>query len=187
MDWAAWCHYKYVNAGPGGRVRSSRASGHDLSLPRLAGWWGNDPATRFRMDRTSCRAARGRMAGLDALGARVRTVARVARALRCRRQSALRERSVRVTGYLESLLDVVGRSAGCRSSRRASRRAAAASSRSPSPTRGRSRLRCGGVPRHLRRARARRDQARPGAALLQLPRLWRAAGALRELLPGAEP
>ena len=56
---------------------------------------------------------------------------------------ALRERSVRVTGYLESLLDVVAAERRMQILTPASRRAAAASSRSPSPTRGRSRLRCG--------------------------------------------
>ena len=52
VDWAAWCHYKYVNAGPGGPARRvrARAPRGDASLPRLAGWWGNDPATRFRME-----------------------------------------------------------------------------------------------------------------------------------------
>ena len=85
VDWAAWCHYKYVNAGPGGPggafVHERHAS--DASLPRLAGWWGNDPATRFRMEPGFVpRAGRGRLAGLDAAGARLRAAARVARAVR---------------------------------------------------------------------------------------------------------
>ena len=52
VDWAAWCHYKYVNAGPGGPAGAfvHERHGLDASLPRLAGWWGNDPATRFRME-----------------------------------------------------------------------------------------------------------------------------------------
>lgn len=50
-DFAAWCSYKYLNAGPGAvaGVFIHERNVNDLALPRHAGWWGNDPATRFRM------------------------------------------------------------------------------------------------------------------------------------------
>ncbi|MBD0726397.1 kynureninase [Flavobacterium sp. L1I52] len=52
VDFAAWCSYKYMNAGPG------NASGcfvhekhhHNADLPRFAGWWGHNKERRFKME-----------------------------------------------------------------------------------------------------------------------------------------
>jgi kynureninase len=52
-DFAAWCHYKYLNAGPGavgGCFIHRRHHGRG-DLPRFHGWWGNDAQSRFRMER----------------------------------------------------------------------------------------------------------------------------------------
>jgi kynureninase len=75
-------------------------------VPRLAGWWGNDPATRFEMTETFRPAA-------DATGWRVSNpsilaLAPVAVSLAIFDEvgmAALRPRSIALTGYLEALVD----------------------------------------------------------------------------------
>jgi kynureninase len=51
VDFAVWCSYKYLNAGPGAVAGAFVHERHatNRKLPRLAGWFGNDPATRFRL------------------------------------------------------------------------------------------------------------------------------------------
>jgi kynureninase len=52
VDFAAWCSYKYLNAGPGGVAGAYVHTRHlaDTSLPLFAGWWGHDKTSRFLMD-----------------------------------------------------------------------------------------------------------------------------------------
>lgn len=51
VDFAAWCSYKYLNAGPGGvaGIYVHERHGTNADLPRQAGWWGHDEQARFEM------------------------------------------------------------------------------------------------------------------------------------------
>lgn len=61
VDFACWCTYKYINAGPGsiagafvhekhGKVEYKDESGRPSYQPRLMGWYGGDKSVRFNMD-----------------------------------------------------------------------------------------------------------------------------------------
>jgi kynureninase len=51
VDFAAWCSYKYLNAGPGSVAGAFiHEKHHTATLPRLEGWWTNKPETRFLMN-----------------------------------------------------------------------------------------------------------------------------------------
>ncbi|WP_150452072.1 kynureninase [Arenibacter lacus] len=52
VDFAAWCSYKYMNAGPGNAsgvyINEQYLNRNDL--PRMEGWWGTKKETRFLME-----------------------------------------------------------------------------------------------------------------------------------------
>lgn len=51
VDFACWCSYKYLNAGPGaiGGAYVHEKYHQDAALQRLAGWWGYNKDRRFQM------------------------------------------------------------------------------------------------------------------------------------------
>jgi kynureninase len=111
VDWAAWCSYKYLNAGPGSLAAAVVHERHlaDRSLPKLAGWWSTDPRIRFEMAPT--------VSPVDTADAwavsnpPIFAMAPVLASLQLFDEvgmSALRAKSVRLTGYLETLLDDIG-------------------------------------------------------------------------------
>ena len=123
VDFAAWCSYKYLNAGPGAVAGAFVHERHatNRELPRLAGWFGNDPATRFRLHLEpefipvasadswqlsnppifSMAPLRASLAIFDEAGG----------------MEALRAKSVQLTGYLELLLEQANAGAGRTSER----------------------------------------------------------------------
>ena len=114
VDAAAWCTYKYLNSGPGALAQLFVHERHavDPATPRLAGWWGNDPGSRFLMAETF-------VPGRGADGFRVSTppilsLAPIAVSLAMFDEvgmAALRERSVALTGELERLIEAFVRDA----------------------------------------------------------------------------
>jgi kynureninase len=109
-DWAAWCSYKYLNAGPGSLAGVFVHERHlgDRSLPKFAGWWSTDPRTRFEMAPTVTPVDTAD--SWQVSNPPILAMAPVLVSLEMFGQTgmeALRAKSIRLTGYLESLLDSV--------------------------------------------------------------------------------
>lgn len=109
VDFAVWCHYKYVNAGPGAPAGVFVHERHaaDTGRLRLAGWWGNDPTSRFRMQLDPDFAPRADAAGWQVSCPPVLAFAPLGPALSLFEEAGmhrLREKSTRLTALLEWLI-----------------------------------------------------------------------------------
>jgi kynureninase len=109
-DFAVWCTYKYLCGGPGAIAGCFVHESHarNTSLPRLAGWWGNDPSLRFRMQMEPEFQAKAGADGWQVSNPPVLAAAPLRASLTFYDEvglPALRERSRKLTGYLEYLLD----------------------------------------------------------------------------------
>jgi kynureninase len=115
VDFAVWCSYKYLNAGPGAVAGCfvHERHGADATLPRLAGWWGNDPATRFRM--TPDFMPRPGADGWQVSNPPILSMAPLVASLAifdAAGIAALRARSIRMTAYLQAHLDRISADRG---------------------------------------------------------------------------
>ncbi|MEO0473462.1 MAG: kynureninase, partial [Bacteroidota bacterium] len=109
-DFAVWCSYKYLNSGPGSLAGAFVHERHAHSdLPRFEGWWGHNKETRFKM-----RDAFEAIPGVEAWqlsNPPILSMAAVWASLKIFDEvgmDALRERSLRLTAYLEKLVQAIG-------------------------------------------------------------------------------
>jgi kynureninase len=114
VDFAVWCSYKYLNAGPGAVAGAFVHERHatNTSLPRLAGWFGNDPHSRFRLhlepDFIPVPSADGWQISNPPIFSMAPLRASLAMFDEAGGMEPLRAKSMKLTGYLESLLTQVG-------------------------------------------------------------------------------
>jgi kynureninase len=133
VDFAAWCNYKYMNGGPGvigglfvhdthGKVEEAQSSTEEethlsngdtthnndtklLYRPRLSGWWGAEKKSRFRMENKfiPVSGASGfQLSNPSALD--MTSVLASLDVFALTDMQSLRQRSLRLTAYLEARL-----------------------------------------------------------------------------------
>jgi kynureninase len=106
-DFAFWCHYKYLNAGPGavGGLYLNRR--HHGRTPGLAGWWGVRPDRRFALaaqhepapDATALQVGTPHILSLAPLAGSLELIAEAGGV------AALRTKSLALTAFLMELAE----------------------------------------------------------------------------------
>lgn len=110
VDFAVWCSYKYMNAGPGSLGGAFIHEKHfkDKNIPRFEGWWGHNKQTRFGM-----RDDFDPIYGIEAWqlsNPPILSMAAVKASLDIFKEAGienLRKKSKKLTAYLEFLLNTI--------------------------------------------------------------------------------
>jgi len=106
-DFAVWCSYKYLNAGPGAvsGVYIHAKYANDKNYNRMGGWWGNAEKTRFKMEKGfKPKAGAG---GWQLSTAQVLNMVALKASLELFEKAGIKnlhKKSILLTGYLEFLL-----------------------------------------------------------------------------------
>lgn len=106
-DFAVWCTYKYLNSGPGsvGAAFVHEAHAGKTDIPRFEGWWGHNKQTRFIM-RDDFEPIYG-VEAWQLSNPPILSLAAIKASLDIFHEAGiqrLRNKSIRLTGYMESLL-----------------------------------------------------------------------------------
>src|ERR1700730_2425764 len=116
VDFAVWCSYKYLNAGPGAVAGAFVHERHatNRKLPRLAGWFGNDPNTRFRLHLEPEFIPVPSADGWQISNPPILSMAPLRASLSIFDEAggleSLRAKSIKLTGYLQFLIESAGHS-----------------------------------------------------------------------------
>ena len=113
VDFAVWCSYKYLNSGPGAVAGCfvHEKHGNNSELLRYAGWWGDDPNTRFQMHRQRAFSPQPGADGWQISNPPILAMASLRASLEMFDEAGidnLRAKSIKLTGYLRFLIEQAG-------------------------------------------------------------------------------
>ena len=110
VDFAAWCTYKYINSGPGSLaglfIHEKHA--HNKKLKKFSGWWSHNKETRFNMRQDSDITPGAE--GYQLSNPPILSMAAIKASLDMFNEvgmEALREKSEKLTGYFEFLINKI--------------------------------------------------------------------------------
>lgn len=112
VDFAVWCSYKYLNAGPGsvGGCFVHEKHHRDIKIPRFGGWFGHDKKEHFVSDPRF--SPMPTVEGWQISNPPILSLAALKASLEIFDKTSiqeLRKKSVQLTGYLEFLLRQIDR------------------------------------------------------------------------------